>query len=119
MGSMNPDRQNRRVYFRKEMGLAKKILVNEKREARVMNMSLGGLCFHSDDAHDVGNEIIVGNRLMSLFARVLACRPKTVENGHGAIAGHEVRCAYIATKELLQEEILMELVLDEENTATV
>lgn len=115
---MHLDEQNRRAHFRTEYALTKKILVNEKQEARLMDISLGGICFHSDDAHDVGNEIIVGNRMMSIYARVLACRPNTVENGHGAIAGHEVRCAYIATKGLLQEEILMELVVSEDNTST-
>ena len=114
---MDMDKQDRRAYFRKKFALTKKILVNEKREARVINMSLGGVCFHSDDAHGVGNEIIVGNHMMSIFAQVLACSPKTVQNGHGAIAGHEVRCAYVATKGLLQQEILMELVGGGENTA--
>jgi hypothetical protein len=115
---MSPDDQKRRAYFRKEFTLRQKILVNEQRDARLKNMSLGGMCFHSEEAHEVGNEIIVGNRLMSIFARVLACRPDTVQNGHGPIAGHEVRCEYIATEGLLQQEMLMELVLGEENATT-
>ena len=116
-GFMDMVKQNRRTYLRKIFALTKNILVNEKWQVRVINMSLGGMCFHSDLAHGVGNEIVVGNHMMSMFAQVLACRQKTVQNGDGAISGHEVRCAFVAANGFLQQEILMELVAGGENMA--
>ncbi len=113
MGSNKPDRmrQSRRGYGRAEFERQKKILINEKREATLNNISLGGVCFQSQEPYDVGSEIIVGNHLMSLCATVLDCSPQAREQAGQTVPGHDVRCKYIATDRLLQEELLMNLVM--------
>lgn len=113
MGSNNLDsmEQSRREYGRAEFERQKKILINEKQEATLNNISLGGVCFQSQEPYDIGSEIVVGNRLMSLCATVLDCSPQAHDQAGKEIPGHDVRCRYVATDRLLQEEMLMNLVM--------
>lgn len=111
-------KHNRRAFERKALKLRKKILVNQKREAQLKNISLGGLCFQTAQPMDVGNEITVGNRLMQLYASVLQCIANPSDESGEAGMRHEVRCKYVPTQDLLQEQMLMELVMADDNGGT-
>lgn len=112
------DTSGRRAHQRTNCAPSRMILVNEKREALVCNISLGGLCFHSAEVYDQGNEISVGNRLMRLYAKVLQCdsRRTTEASLNGDLnLPHEVHCQFISTRDQLQEQMFVGLVMEDES----
>ena len=108
---MKQDSRDRRAFERVPLDLKKTILVNQIQEAPLHDISLGGLCFQSDQAFNAGSEINLGNRIFHVNAQVLDCLPtRGVHGGKEDLT--RVRCEFIPTPDRTQERMLMEIVLE-------
>ncbi|MCZ6532355.1 MAG: PilZ domain-containing protein [SAR324 cluster bacterium] len=107
---MEFDGIDRRQFERVPLDPELSILIDRERIQPLRDISVGGLCFYSDQHFMVGRELSVGNRVFHVAARVIDCTPGSF-GGDSSLYRHAVRCEFVPTSQRMQEQMLVDYVL--------
>ncbi len=101
---------DRRQFERVPSDPESSILIDREQTQPLRDISVGGLCFYSDEHFTVGRELSLGNRLFHVAARVIDCTPGSFGHDH-SLYRHTVRCEFVPTSQRMQEQMLMDYAL--------